>query len=74
MPSERERNPKWPALYQFLRSQPVGVEITWAQLNQVIDHDVRRHRGILVGVRRALAQDGLTIGGQSQHGLKVVPL
>lgn len=69
-----DRGTAWIPLYQYLRTQPLEVEIPWRQLSEIAGHDIKRHRGTLVRARAELVQDGLTLGGQSPSGLWVEKL
>lgn len=65
----------WRPAYHWLRSQPAGARITWAEYKDFTGQDPKRTRAWLTRIGQELRdRDGLTIGGQSKEGFRVIAI
>lgn len=71
---KRNSGTAWIPVYEYLRQQPPGTEVTWRKLVEVAGHDIRASRTAFVRARAELVKDGLTIGRQFATGVEVVSL
>ena len=63
----------WRCAYHWLRVQPAGSLITWDEYRAFTGQDPKKTRAWITRVGQELREhDGLTIGGQTKEGFRVL--